>query len=256
MTAAMTPASEASSSLSTASEPVSSCRKGKSLLGTAAVLIWNDVQRAGHEIFYDWHDKEHIPERLDIPGFLRGRRYRKPGHTPEWLTIYEADALDVLVSPEYLARLNSPTPRTVNALRYFQNTSRAVCKVVHSTGASSGGHVLAMRLDVSAEQSEAMCRILFTNVFPKLESQIGVVACHLFSADQPGSYLTTAESSTREFDVPSWVLLIEATTVDAGESALQSIAAAKLEKIGVVVRRDFAVYSLEICRLAPLRAIP
>ena len=256
MTVAFTPLSEMPSSSSTASENILACGKGKSLLGTAAVLIWNDVQQQGREIFYDWHDKEHIPERLDIPGFLRGRRYRKPDYSPEWLTIYEADDLDVLISPEYLAKLNSPTPRTVNALRYFQNTSRAVCKVVHSTGASSGGHVLAMRLDVSAEQSEEMCRILFMNVFPSLESKIGIIACHLFSADQLGSYLTTAESSTREFDVPSWVLLIEATTADAGESALQLIDAANLEDLGVVVRRDFAVYSLEICRLAPVRATP
>ena len=226
------------------------------MLGTAVVLIWNDVLPQGRDIFYDWHDKEHIPERLDIPGFLRGRRYRKTGHSPEWLTIYEADNLDVLVSPEYLARLNSPTPRTANALQYFKNTSRAVCKVVHSIGASTGGHVLAMRLDVSAARSGEMCRLLVTEVFPRLEAQIGVIACHLFCADQPGSYLPTAESSTREFDVPSWVLLVEATTADAADRALRLIEAENLADLGVAVRKDYAVYSLEICRLAPLGATP
>ena len=251
MTAAITPLSEMPSSSSTAPEKILVCGKGRSLLGTAAVLIWNDVQQQGREIFYDWHDKEHIPERLDIPGFLRGRRYRIPDHSPEWLTIYEADDLDVLISPQYLAKLNSPTQRTANALQYFQNTSRAVCTVVYSTGASSGGSVLAMRLDVDATQSEAMCHLLFEDVFPKIASQIGVVACHLFSADQPGSYLTTAESSTREFDVPSWVLLIEATTTYAADMALQSINRANLPALGVKIRSDFGVYSMEICRLAP-----
>jgi hypothetical protein len=230
--------------------------EGGALLGEAVVLIWNDVLTPGREIFYDWHDKEHIPERLNIPGFLRGRRYRKAGHSPEWLTIYEASGLDVLVSPEYLARLNAPTPRTVNALKYFQNTSRAVCTAVRSMGESSGGHVLAMRLDLAAAQSEAMCRLLSSEVFPSLEAQVGVVACHLFAADRPGSYLATAESSTREFDVPSWVLLIETTTAEAAESALQSIDAAKLPALGVKVRGDFGVYSLEICRLASLAATP
>ena len=255
MTAAFIPMSETQYSMSTVSENILVCQEESALLGEAVVLIWNDVLRPGRDIFYDWHDKEHIPERLNIPGFLRGRRYRKPEHSPEWLTIYEADDLNVLISPEYLARLNSPTPRTVNALKYFQNTSRAVCTVVRSTGASSGGHVLAMRLDVGATQSDEMCRFLFMDVFPRVESQIGVVACHLFSADQPGSYLTTAESSTREFDVPSWVLLIETTTTDSAEGALQLINGANLPSLGVKVRSDFGVYSLEICRLAPLRAI-
>ncbi len=257
MTAAFTTMSAAQSAKkSTGAEDTSAGQRGKSLLGTAVVLIWNDVLPQGRDIFYDWHDKEHIPERLDIPGFLRGRRYRKPGHSPEWLTIYEADELQVLVSPEYLARLNSPTPRTANALQYFKNTSRAVCKAVHSMGASTGGYVLAMRLDVSAAQSDEMCRFFVTEVFPRLAAQIGVIACHLFCADQPGSYLPTAESSTREFDVPSWVLLIETTTADAADRALQLIDAENLAALGVAVRKDYAVYSLEICRLAPLRAIP
>ena len=84
---------------------------GGALLGAGAVLVWNDVAEQGREQFYDWHDKEHIPERLAIPGFRRGRRYTRPGHSPEWLTMYEADDLDVLVSPEYLKRLELTNAR-------------------------------------------------------------------------------------------------------------------------------------------------
>jgi len=72
------------------------------LLGRAAVIVWNDIAPQGREQFYRWHDKEHIPERLAVPGFLRGRRYAKRGHSPEWLTFYEGADLDVLTSPEYL----------------------------------------------------------------------------------------------------------------------------------------------------------
>ena len=98
------------------------------LLGDGAVLVWNDVVSEGRDKFYEWHDKEHIPERLSIPGFRRGRRYVRSGHSPEWLTMYEAVDLNVVVSPAYLERLNAPTPATVDTLRYFRNTSRAVCR--------------------------------------------------------------------------------------------------------------------------------
>ena len=46
-----------------------------SLLGQAVVAIWNDVAPEGREQFYEWHNHEHMPERVGIPGFLRGRRY-------------------------------------------------------------------------------------------------------------------------------------------------------------------------------------
>jgi hypothetical protein len=78
----------------------------------------------------------------------------------------------------------------------------------------------------------------------------GVVACHLYAADQDASHLPTAESSTREFDVPSWVLLAEATTLRAAEQARALIEKPELQRLGVVVRSDAAIYSLEICRLA------
>jgi len=104
------------------------------LLGEAAVLIWNDVAPEGRMQFYDWNDKQHIPERLAIPGFRRGRRYARPGHSPEWLTLYEARDIDVLTSPDYLARLNTPTSLTRATLPYFRRTSRAVCRVVCTQG--------------------------------------------------------------------------------------------------------------------------
>jgi hypothetical protein len=223
---------------------------GGALLGVGAVLVWNDVAAPGREQFYQWHDKEHIPERLAIPGFRRGRRYVKPGHSPEWLTLYETDDLSVMVSPEYLRRLNSPTPGTVKTLQYFMNTSRAVCTVVHSVGTSSGGHMLALRLDVPAVNAEAMCDYLKADAFPRMVALTGVLACHLFSANQAASYLDTAESSTREFDVPSWVLLVEATIPKGAEDARALVTESTLLRFGAVVRDDAAIYALEICRLS------
>ena len=220
------------------------------LLGRGAVLVWNDVAEEGRDRFYEWHDKEHIPERLALPGFRRGRRFRKARHSPEWLTMYEADDLSAVSSPEYLARLNAPTPATVGALKYFRNTSRAVCRVVCSLGTSTGGNMLAMRLSVPTAGSEALSRFLCADAFPRLMALTGVVACHLYAADQAASYVSTAESGTREFDVPAWVLLCESSTGAAAEKATGLIDGAALARLGVVVRHDAAVYALEICKLS------
>ncbi len=220
------------------------------LMGDAAVLIWNDVVPEGRDAFYAWHDNEHMPERLSLPGFRRGRRFGRAGHSPQWLTMYEADDVSALVSTQYVARLNAPTAATVRTLEYFRNTSRAVCRVAHSMGGSTGGHVLAMRVGVDAANAAAMGAYLRGDAFPRAMATTGVVACHLYASDESASYMSTAESSTRAFDVPAWVVLCEASTAVAAQAARDVIETPEWRRLGVTVRADAAVYALEICRIA------
>ena len=223
--------------------------QGDALMGTGAVLVWNDVAAEGRRQFYDWHDKEHIPERLGIPGFRRGRRYIRPNHSPEWFTMYEADDLSVVTSPPYLARLNAPTPATQQTLKYFRNTSRAVCRVACSVGSSSGGHMLTLRLQAPEGQSEALQALAMKTLFPRALQLTGVVACHLYAADQSASHADTAEARTRTFDVPSWVLLAEITTPAASDEVRRALDGPELAGLSVRIREDAAIYALEICRL-------
>ena len=227
-------------------------RTSTALLGRGAVLVWNDIAPDGRERFYEWHDKEHVPERLAIAGFRRGRRFVRPGHSPEWLTMYETDDLSVLMSPEYLARLDAPTPTTQQTLKHFRNTSRAACRLVHSVGSSTGGHVLAMRLSVPADRSDAMCLRLSDDAFPRAMRLTGIVACHLYAADERASHVDTAESSTRAFDVPAWILLCEATLPSAADEAKRIFKGPEFAGLGVEVRADAATYALELCRLADM----
>ena len=164
--------------------------------------------------------------------------------------MYEARDLGALVSPEYLARLNAPTPATSATLAHFRHTSRAVCRAVHSTGGSTGGYVLAMRLTVDALRGDAMCRYLTQDAIPRTMRRTGVLACHLFASDSPASYVNTAESSTRAFDVPAWVLLCEASTPDAAAASKHALEGTEFARLGVEVRDDWAVYALEVCRLS------
>lgn len=65
------------------------------LAGEAVVAIWNGIAPEGRAEFYEWHLHEHIPERVGIPGFKRGRRYiaADPATQPEFFTLYEAEIL-------------------------------------------------------------------------------------------------------------------------------------------------------------------
>jgi len=81
----------------------------------------------------------------------------------------------------------------------------------------------------------------------------GIVACHLYAADDRASHIDTAESSTRAFDVPAWVVLCEATLPAAADNARHILEGPEFARLGVEVRADAATYALELCRLADLR---
>ena len=80
------------------------------LAGEGAVAIWNGIADAGRADFYAWHLHEHMPERVGIPGFVRGRRYRAADAQtqPEFFTLYETQTFQVIQGADYLARLNDP----------------------------------------------------------------------------------------------------------------------------------------------------
>jgi len=65
-----------------------------SLLGKAAVAIWQDPPPEARAEYFEWHNREHMLERAGIPGFLRGRRYCAINGQPEFFTLYEAESLD------------------------------------------------------------------------------------------------------------------------------------------------------------------
>jgi hypothetical protein len=77
------------------------------LRGTGILAIWNDIAPGGDAEFTDWHTREHVPERIAGPGFLRGRRYSAVSGSPKYFTLYETEAVETgcpdLLSPEALS---------------------------------------------------------------------------------------------------------------------------------------------------------
>ncbi|MEK7837136.1 MAG: hypothetical protein AAB328_04045, partial [candidate division NC10 bacterium] len=61
------------------------------LRGGAVLAIWNDIAPGGDAEFNHWHTREHVPERVGIAGFLRGRRYEALAGSPRYFTLYEAE---------------------------------------------------------------------------------------------------------------------------------------------------------------------
>lgn len=218
-----------------------------SLLGAALVAIWNDVAPEGRDQFYEWHNHEHMPERVGIPGFLRGRRYRATDAGPEYFTLYEAESAAVLTGPHYLERLNNPTPATRTVIpKYFRNMVRGVCNVRLSAGVGIGGSIVTLRFGAEIGRSAGLERHL-TKLLPPIAALPMIAGAHLCVADTAASTIQTAERNSHGAAVPEWLVMIEGVNPESANAACESLLAGDLRRGGASGEIVRGLYRLEIC---------
>jgi hypothetical protein len=186
------------------------------LMGHGVLAIWNGIDPAAEDEFVAWHVREHIPERVSLPGFLRGRRYVALDGHPKYFNFYETQSTADLTSPAYLARLNAPTEWTRRVVANFKDTSRTICDVTWSIGEGEGGFVEAVVLntDMEAKRFAEEAHRYLANVF---RSRRGLVGIHLLRGHTNTAAADTAEARLRGAPdrVAPCVLLTEASTAEA-----------------------------------------
>ena len=193
------------------------------LIGTGVLAIWNGIAAEADADFLAWHMREHIPERVGVPGFLRGRRYIAEDGHPKYFNFYEAETADVFTSPAYLARLNDPTPWTRRVVAHFTDTSRTPCDVAATRGLGEGSWIEAIRLELG--NGDRFAAAAERDLLPALSAAPGVVAAHLLRG-RTETRTVTAETKLRGQPdrLAAWILLVEA--VDGG--MLRDLRAGKL----------------------------
>lgn len=193
------------------------------LLGKGLLAIWNDIAPDAENDFVEWHVREHIPERVSVPGFRRGRRYIAETGRPKYFNFYETDTPEVLSSQVYTDRLNSPSEWTRRVVAHFRDTSRTVCSVAATYGTGIGTYVSAIRI-APATDGETFRSAMVTGVIPATLRSPGVVGAHLLEGQKPITGQTTAESKLRSMPdrTISWLYLVEAIDLDAIVRAARS----------------------------------
>lgn len=220
-----------------------------SLAGKGVIAIWNDIAPDGRVEFYEWHNREHMPERVGIPGFLRGRRYIAMRGTPEYFTLYEADTAETLGGKDYFIRLNNPTPWTKAVVQtHFRNTSRGVCRVKLTVGVGQGGYLLTLRHGPQPGHETELGDYLIKTALPPVLEMKAVVGVHFCIADKAVSSVETTEKRGHEIGIPNWLVMIESVTPEGAEAACQQLMLGMAGK-GAEAAMDSGLYSLQFCRL-------
>ncbi len=218
------------------------------------LVIWTDVAAPDRADFDEWYNREHLPDRISLPGFRTGRRWQAVRGAPEFLATYETASIEAMREPEYRRRLDHPTPWTQRVMPHFRNTLRGLCEITVRAGAGAGGCVATVRLGPDASQRQPLRAWLAERGLADAAGQAGVVsACLAEALAATGPAAPSAEQKLRATPdrVVEWAILIEGTTADAVEHAAQGLLASAAKALGSApLRAETGVYRF-LCGVLP-----
>ena len=178
------------------------------MLGRAAVAMWWNVAPEVRAEWEDWHTREHMPERLGIPGFLRGTRWVAESGEPSYFICYEVANLATITGGAYLEHLNNPTPWSRRMMPHHLNMVRSLCVLRSGWGGGLPRTLATVRFSPRPDAP------------PKLPQRKGLTGAHLLES-QPMPGAPTTEQKIRGGDrTADWVLLVGGYDVEAVKSVL------------------------------------
>ena len=196
------------------------------MAGKGMLLTSMDIDAADEAEFNRWYDREHLEERVAIPGFLEARRYvAHQGQSEISLPLFDRDIRGAR-QPGLSRRLANPTEWSkVKTMARFKNMIRAVARITISRGTGRGAvlGIIRLRPDASSEGrvarradttssspaiATASSRCICWRAMPRLSKPIADNPC----ASDPGA--------------GDWYVLIDGTDVAAIEAAITACTAA------------------------------
>jgi hypothetical protein len=216
--------------------------------GAGYLAIWSDLTPQDHTDWAHWITREHAAERVGINGFLACRIFRALGvAVNRYFILYELDDENVVGGPDYLARLNAPTPWSQRTMPKLGNFARGGGRIGASAGMGQGGIVAPLRLDAVPSFDAA-------GIVSELARLDRIIAARVLLTDVAKTSIKTNEKGMRSNDGSfAALLLIEGLDEAAVRNALHHARAA-------LPAEDHAVIdTLPLYRLAfslPKRLLP
>lgn len=204
--------------------------------GRGLLLVWTDVAAEVEPAFNAWYDRDHVSERVNgIPGVLRGRRFVAYRSGPKYLAAYDMRSPAVMVSAPYLALRGNRDPDSRHWIPQFRNTVKMVGAVAAGEELAEGS-VCALLVPSPSPLDPADLRALVsTGVVAQMMARAGIVAVRFGVCDAEILGLTRGLNPRTGDRFLDSVLMIEATSAQALDTALEQTDFASLAAQGLRV---------------------
>ncbi len=106
----------------------------------AQLFVWTDIDPAFEADFNRWYDREHMSERLALPGFRWARRYCAT-RGRRYLALYRTDSLEAFTSPAYAEAYANQTTWSKKNLARMVDPMRRVGPIALERGRGTGASI-------------------------------------------------------------------------------------------------------------------
>jgi hypothetical protein len=222
-----------STSITTSIEPMSAPRGG-------FLVVLSDVKYEYERDYLEWLTTEHAQERLDIPGFLGVRIFRRiVAGGRRYFIWYRLENGDIVDSPAYLDRLNHPTPWSRRIMPRLENFGRGGGVVVTAAGVSAAEEIFVAELKEASGTADALVSTM--------KSEPGIAAVQLLVTDEQKSNVRTSERALRSGDSGfAGLLVIESSDSRALERVRTRLAPSGTQVSGSLINGFYRqMFSLE-----------
>lgn len=213
------------------------------------LLIWTDVDHTVEDEFNDWYDREHLAERVDLPGFKNGRRYEALVGHPKYLAWYETESTKTLASAAYGSAQANPSQWTRRIMPRFRNVTRVTAEETATEGGGLGAAALTLRT-TPAPGAEATLGARAALLVQDLIARPGVVSARAWkpSADDAATGSAEAQLRAGQERPPAWGLILEAVTPNAAAAALSAVNGEALLATAARAPVELGLYRLMLAR--------
>ena len=179
--------------------------------------VWTDVDPAHELDFNRWYDREHMQERMAIPGFRRARRFRALVSCPRpYLALYDTDSVEVFRSPAYRVAFTHQTEWSLRNFGRMRETQRRVGELVVDVGDAEGGALALFVVHAGSWQPGTIAHHFKTSA-----ERDHVVRASLLRTDVGLSTPLSAGAPPAAADA---VAMVEASSADAAFEAAKAVA--------------------------------
>lgn len=193
------------------------------------LLVWTDCDPAYDDDFNRWYDREHMGERVGIPGFAWARRYRAVSGRRPYLALYRTQSLAVFRSPAYQKAFQNQTSWSLTNFARMRDTVRRVGTVDLEVGAGTGGALGLVHLPTTLDDTTgAIVRSKLTETL----AADGVLCAHVLTPDAELSTPLAASGPTTP--ASDAMVFVEATSEPSAAAAVRTISDA-LDMPGVAL---------------------
>ena len=197
------------------------------LLGRGMLVTFTEVAPEHEEEFNEWYNREHIDERVFMPGFKRARRYLAADNSArvKYFATYETDAVRDLCAPEYMKLLGDQSPWSKKVMGLFTHFDRlTLACTVDLTHGFTGAAGIA-RFFPPDGQKDALRRRLAEAALPEAIKQPGVLgACILENdLDVANEGLKAQGKPVPEGQQQEWMVIVDTDTPQSATVALEKV---------------------------------